>query len=75
MTARNDITGDLITSKSNTEAYRNNFDAIFGKNRLQTQFDDGPEFEDGPDSEGFKGPRPYNGFAENAIPYNESVYG
>jgi hypothetical protein len=23
---------------------------------------EGPEFEDGPDEDGFKGPRPWNGF-------------
>lgn len=31
MTARNDITGDELKSKTNSEAYRNNYDAIFGK--------------------------------------------
>ena len=30
MTAKNDITGDPIKSKSATDAYRSNFDAIFG---------------------------------------------
>lgn len=29
MTARNDITGDAIASKTTTDAYRNNYDAIF----------------------------------------------
>ena len=31
MTARNPITGDLIASKPLTDAYRDNWDAIFGK--------------------------------------------
>jgi hypothetical protein len=31
MTARNDITGDSIATKSSTEAYRDGWDAIFGK--------------------------------------------
>jgi|GEM_PF-1423839 len=30
MTARNDITGDAIHTKSNSEAYRSGWDAIFG---------------------------------------------
>ena len=31
MTARNDITGDKIATKTNSKAYRDNWDAIFGK--------------------------------------------
>lgn len=31
MTTYNEITGDALQSKVNSEAYRNNFDAIFGK--------------------------------------------
>lgn len=31
MTARNDITGDKIATKTNSNAYRDNWDAIFGK--------------------------------------------
>lgn len=31
MTARNDITGDAIATKKTTDAYRNNYDLIFGK--------------------------------------------
>lgn len=31
MTARNDITGDLIQSKLNSKAFEDNFDRIFGK--------------------------------------------
>lgn len=31
MAARNDITGDVIATKGSSDAYRNNFDAIFRK--------------------------------------------
>lgn len=31
MTAKNDITGDSIKSKNNSDAYRDNWDRIFGK--------------------------------------------
>ena len=31
MATKNDITGDSLISKTNSEAYRNNYDAIFGK--------------------------------------------
>lgn len=31
MTTRNDITGDVIATKSTSEAYRSNYDAIFRK--------------------------------------------
>lgn len=31
MATRNDITGDSIQTKSNTKAYRDNWDLIFGK--------------------------------------------
>jgi len=33
MTARNDITGDELKSKTNSEAYRDNYDRIFGNKR------------------------------------------
>lgn len=33
MTAKNDVTGDAIKSKVNSEEYRNNWDAIFGKKK------------------------------------------
>lgn len=33
MTARNDITGDSIVTKASSDAYRDNFDAIFGKKK------------------------------------------
>ena len=31
MATHNDITGDALISKTNTDAYRNNYDLIFGK--------------------------------------------
>lgn len=31
MTARNDITGDMIQTKGSTDAYRDGWDRIFGK--------------------------------------------
>lgn len=31
MTAKNDITGDLIKSKTSSETYRDNWERIFGK--------------------------------------------
>ena len=34
MTSRNDITGDLISSKEVTDAFRENFDRIFGKKEV-----------------------------------------
>ena len=44
MAAKNDITGDLLVSRT-SEAYRNNYDAIFGKkgktNEQRTGCDDG----------------------------------
>lgn len=33
MTTKNDITGDLIKSRSSSEAYRDNYDRIFGKKK------------------------------------------
>lgn len=33
MVAKNDITGDQISSKVATESYRSNYDTIFGKKR------------------------------------------
>lgn len=33
MTARNDITGDSIQSKSNSQKYRDNYDSIFSKKK------------------------------------------
>jgi len=42
MTARNDITGDAIATKGTTDAYRDNYDRIFGK-KQQLAADIGPE--------------------------------
>ena len=33
MSAKNDITGDVIKSKPNTKAFEDNFDKIFGKKK------------------------------------------
>jgi len=33
VTARNDITGDALRSKPNSDKYRDNYDRIFKKNR------------------------------------------
>jgi hypothetical protein len=33
--SHNDITGDRIATKGITDAYRNNFDAIFGKKKVE----------------------------------------
>ena len=35
MVARNDITGDAIQTRGVSDAYRNNYDLIFGKNKMQ----------------------------------------
>jgi len=40
MATKNDITGDALISKTNTDAYRNNYDAIFGK-KTKEKKDDG----------------------------------
>lgn len=37
MTSKNDITGDLIKSKSSSENYRNNYDLIFNKNKNENE--------------------------------------
>jgi hypothetical protein len=36
MATTNDITGASIKSKSNTKAYEDNYDRIFGKNKEET---------------------------------------
>lgn len=33
MSNKNDITGDTIATKATTQAYRDNYDAIFGKKK------------------------------------------
>jgi hypothetical protein len=38
MTSRNDITGDSLTSKPSSDAYRNNFDAIFRKKPTKPEY-------------------------------------
>jgi hypothetical protein len=42
MTSRNDITGDAIATKGTSDAYRDNYDRIFGKKRPQLTEDIGP---------------------------------
>lgn len=42
MASRNDVTGDEIKSRGNTEQYNNNWDAIFGKKKVEAE----PEAED-----------------------------
>lgn len=39
MTAQNDITGDEIRSKPNSDAYRENWDRIFGKKKKEDDTD------------------------------------
>ena len=39
MATRNDITGDSIQTKTSSQAYRDNWDAIFGKKKEQTDLD------------------------------------
>ena len=33
MTAKNDVTGDLLKSKTNNKKYADNYDRIFGKKK------------------------------------------
>lgn len=37
MVARNDITGDMLTSGGSNSAYRDNYDAIFGKKAVEPE--------------------------------------
>jgi len=37
MTTKNDITGDLISTKVSTEKYRDNYDNIFSKSKEETE--------------------------------------
>lgn len=37
MATKNDITGDALISKTNTDAYRNNYDRIFGKKKKDAE--------------------------------------
>lgn len=37
MTAKNDVTGDSIRSKVGSESYRNNYDAIFRKDKKEPE--------------------------------------
>jgi len=42
MASYNDITGNCLVTKPATEAYRNNFDAIFGKKKVSEAPAQGP---------------------------------
>jgi hypothetical protein len=37
MAAKNDVTGDRIASKANSQAYRDSYEAIFGKKKAKTE--------------------------------------
>ncbi len=37
MATRNDVTGDVIATRGSSDAYRNNWDAIFGKKKAQDE--------------------------------------
>lgn len=43
MATRNDITGDQIKSRNNSEAYKNNWDAIFGKKKQVQDVEEAPK--------------------------------
>lgn len=40
MTAKNDVTGDLIKSKTNSDAYASGWDRIFGKKKQEQALDE-----------------------------------
>ena len=40
-TARNDVTGDWLHSKPNSEMFEKNWDLIFGKKKPEYELDDG----------------------------------
>jgi hypothetical protein len=40
MTAKNDVTGDLIKSKTNSNAYSDGWDRIFGKKKKEEALDE-----------------------------------
>lgn len=42
MAARNDVTGDAIKSRNNSQQYKDNWDAIFGKKKEQSKPDEAP---------------------------------
>ena len=51
MATRNDITGDELKSKTNSEAYRNNYDAIFGKKTRKDTGESGQTTQGKPETE------------------------
>jgi hypothetical protein len=40
MSSKNEITGDSITSKKNNDLYRDNWEKIFGKNKIKPSTED-----------------------------------
>lgn len=42
MTAKNDVTGDSIRSKMGSDSYRNNYDAIFRKDKVDEKKQEQP---------------------------------
>ena len=52
MAARNDITGDSLITKASSDAYRDNWDRIFGKKKPQEEGEESDEKQahDGDDS-------------------------
>lgn len=47
MAAKNDITGDSIQTRGISDAYRNNYDLIFGKKKKSEPQQDNEEVSDG----------------------------
>ena len=43
--SKNDITGDRLVSKTATDAYRDNFDKIFGKKTTNVTYGKSEEFD------------------------------
>ena len=51
MTARNDITGDELKSKTNSDAYRDNYDRIFGSKTRKDTSESGQTTQGKPETE------------------------
>lgn len=50
MSSRNDITGDALISKSNTDKYRDGWDMIFGKDKKKQQEDTTTDYQKNTDN-------------------------
>ena len=75
MATKNDITGDSLISKTNSEAYRNNYDAIFGKkgkkNEQRTGLYDGAvEQSGGINGKAYQGQPRVSDQEEDAYPHD-----